>query len=103
MQHSIPLLLCPCAPKSWCRQPAAPGPGEEEEEEGAAARPHLSWGHLAPQGHLRLAAVIVTKHNGLAASTPKLHKAPRGVSQQLQPGESQAGGVEWGDVIDGEV
>lgn len=68
-----------------------------------AARPHLSWGHLARQGHLRLAAVIVTNYNGLAASTPKPHKAPHRVPQQLQPGESQAGGVEWGDVIDGEV
>lgn len=31
------------------------------------------------------------------------HKAPCGVPRQLQPRESQAGGVEWGDVIDGEV
>lgn len=50
-----------------------------------AATPLLYWGHSALQGHLRLAAVIVTEHNGLNASAPgPAQSAPRG-APQLQP------------------
>lgn len=89
MQHSIPLPLCPCNPKTCGRQLAAPSHTEKEEEEGVAARPHPSWGHSARRGHLRLAAVIVTEHNGLAASAPKpAQSAPRGalaITAQRKP------------------
>lgn len=102
VQHGIPLALCHCTTKTLCRQLAAPGSGEEEKE-GVAARPHRSWGHSAWQGHLRLAAVIVAEDNGLAASMPTPAQSALRGAPAITARESQAGGVEWGDVIDGEV
>lgn len=74
----------------------SPQPSEEEEE-GVAATPLLHWGHSALQGHLRLAAVIVTEHNGLNASAPgPAQSAPQG-APQLQPTSRGVGdgGLGW--------
>lgn len=102
VQHGIPLTLCRCTTKTSCRQLAAPGSGEEEEE-GVAARPHQSWAIQPGRGTCAWQLSLSLSTMTSPPPCQHQHKAPCRVPRQLQPRESQAGGVEWGDVIDGEV